>query len=66
MDAEFATSLSHVHHGARNQVSRQVGLESVVARSVGERAAPVRRTVTVLAILVAVLYVGFIVMMGWR
>ena len=70
MDAEFAASVPHLHHGSRNQV-RIGGLEVRSADdSAGavpqNRTARVRRTVIALAVLAAVFYVGIILIMAWR
>ena len=70
MDAEFAATVPHLHHRARNQV-RAGGRE---AKSVDKPAgampqsltAQVRRTVIALGVLAAVFYIGFILMMVWR
>lgn len=64
MDPEFAATVPHLHHRARNQVSVQIESKNPV-KPVGanDRAARVGRTVLALAVLAAVFYFGFILMM---
>lgn len=65
MDPEFAATVPHLHHRARNQVSVQAEPKNA-AKSVGanDRAARVGRTAFALAVLAAVFYAGFILMMA--
>lgn len=65
MDPEFAATVPHLHHRARNQVSVQIESKNAVKPvGVNDRAARrVGRTVLALAVLAAVFYFGFILMM---
>ena len=66
MDPEFAATVPHLHHRARNQVSVQIEPKNA-AKSVGandHHAARVGRTAFALAVLAAVFYAGFILMMA--
>lgn len=65
MDPEFAATVPHLHHRARNQVSVQAEPKNAVKPvSVNDRAARVGRTALALAVLAAVFYFGFILMMA--
>lgn len=66
MDPEFAATVPHLHHRARNQVSSVQAEPKNAAKSVGanDRAARVGRTALALAVLAAVFYIGFILMMA--
>ena len=65
MDPEFATTVPHLHHRARNQVSVQTEPKTAAKPvSVNDRAARVGRTALALVVLAAVFYVGFILMMA--
>ena len=64
MDPEFAATVPHLHHRARNQVSVQIESKNAVKPvGVNDRATRVGRTVLALAVLAAVFYFGFILMM---
>ena len=66
MDAEFASAVPYVHHRPRNQVSVQAGLKNATqSAGANDRAARrVGRTAFALAVLAAVFYLGFILMMA--
>lgn len=65
MDPEFAATVPHLHHRARNQVSVQIESKNAIKPvGVNDRAARVGRTALVLAVLAAVFYFGFILMMA--